>query len=188
MAKQDSYKLLDLPKSDGSRIKKEYRRLAMTLHPTASGGPAAEHKFRMQGGLRGSSRTPRSVRFRSVRPSRARGRSRRGLQRRRRLRRHLRGNVRRHDSRRPARDDARYSRADCAMSWNSTSNRRCSAPQPRPDSVARRVQGPEREQVRQGLQPKTAIPETARGTARAAVHFTIQQPVRLQGPRKDYRQ
>src|SRR5260221_9603267 len=48
MAKQDYYKLLDLPKTaTEAEIKKAYRRLAMKFHPDRNpDDPAAEHKFK----------------------------------------------------------------------------------------------------------------------------------------------
>jgi molecular chaperone DnaJ len=48
MAKQDYYKLLDLPKSaTAEEIKKAYRRLAMKFHPDRNpDDPEAEHKFK----------------------------------------------------------------------------------------------------------------------------------------------
>ena len=48
MAKQDYYKLLDLPNSaTGEEIKKAYRRLAMKFHPDRNpDDPEAEHKFK----------------------------------------------------------------------------------------------------------------------------------------------
>lgn len=48
MAKQDYYKLLDLPKSaTAEEIKKSYRRLAMKFHPDRNpDNPEAEHKFK----------------------------------------------------------------------------------------------------------------------------------------------
>ena len=48
MAKQDYYKLLDLPKTaTEAEIKKAYRRLAMKHHPDRNpDDPSAEHKFK----------------------------------------------------------------------------------------------------------------------------------------------
>src|SRR5260370_27171506 len=48
MAKQDYYKLLDLPKTaTEAEIKKAYRRFAMKFHPDRNpDDPAAEHKFK----------------------------------------------------------------------------------------------------------------------------------------------
>jgi molecular chaperone DnaJ len=48
MAKQDYYKLLDLPKTaTADEIKKSYRRLAMKFHPDRNpDNPEAEHKFK----------------------------------------------------------------------------------------------------------------------------------------------
>ena len=48
MAKQDYYKLLDLPKSaTEAEIKTAYRRLAMKFHPDRNpDDPEAEHKFK----------------------------------------------------------------------------------------------------------------------------------------------
>src|SRR5271156_1056051 len=48
MAKQDYYKLLDLPRdASEADIKKAYRRLAMRFHPDRNpDNPDAEHKFK----------------------------------------------------------------------------------------------------------------------------------------------
>ena len=194
MAKQDYYKLLEVPRNaTEADIKKAYRRLAMKHHPDRNpDDPEAEHKFKeAKEAYEVLTDARKRARLRPVRPRRARRRARRRLQRRGGLRRHLRRDVRRHLLGRPARPLAGVSRRRPAL--RARTRPRAGGVRHRDrdqDSVAGRVQDLQGHGRGQGLdaQDLRHLPRPGSG-ARAAIH--LHHPAALpalQGPRQDHQQ